>query len=414
MGFGKRAYNMTNFEKPLSVLAIAMKAANDLKDSVVLRTIPADDASFTRILKRGMTGADVRAVKEKLHALGYLNICTHSTYGYDTWKAVRAYQSSTGLVVDGIVGLITWNSLFTPSVSDWSRTISIGMSGDDVLAVKKRLVQIGYLAKCTHNRFGNDTKSAVEFMQNMNQLDVTGRVDAATWRCLFSDEVARPDEIDANEIAIPSHISAGLAKILRESLSKVSASRRDTVLEIIKYAIDPDNLQPYIKGMYRRGGNFYTPSLLPNLMSESKLKTYFKNAAYAKYYDGGRQEMMEEASKACGYTLMGCDCSGQCTVWRGIKGGDGSYLVPSGWDATANGIYSRYSTPTTNPIPGDVAHKDGHIGIVIAPNYVCEYVGGAYGCQITKISNRRVYNYVKKKFQTMGSWEHFGTPKVYK
>lgn len=70
---------------------------------------------YTRLLKKGMRGEDVRAVKDKLVQLGYLKSSTHNTFGNDTRNAVKAFQKSNGLTVDGIVGSATWTALFGSS-----------------------------------------------------------------------------------------------------------------------------------------------------------------------------------------------------------------------------------------------------------------------------------------------------------
>jgi len=46
---------------------------------------------FTRNLKKGMSGEDVLAVKERLVTLGYLYAATKLTFGSDTLKAVKAF-----------------------------------------------------------------------------------------------------------------------------------------------------------------------------------------------------------------------------------------------------------------------------------------------------------------------------------
>lgn len=68
--------------------------------------------AYTRLLKRGMSGTDVREVKDKLLSLGYLHASTHDTFGSDTKNAVKAFQKALGLTVDGIVGTATWAALF--------------------------------------------------------------------------------------------------------------------------------------------------------------------------------------------------------------------------------------------------------------------------------------------------------------
>lgn len=67
---------------------------------------------YTRLLKVNMKGDDVKYVKDKLVALGYLHASTHNKFGYDTKRAVRKFQEANNLKADGIVGPLTWAALF--------------------------------------------------------------------------------------------------------------------------------------------------------------------------------------------------------------------------------------------------------------------------------------------------------------
>ena len=82
---------------------------------------------FTRNLKKGMSGEDVRAVKDKLFALGFystkIKTITNSTLGSDSVAAIKRFQLKNGLVADAIIGKLTWSALFgveivQPPVSD--------------------------------------------------------------------------------------------------------------------------------------------------------------------------------------------------------------------------------------------------------------------------------------------------------
>ena len=66
-----------------------------------------------RTLKRGMAGADVKALQEELMKRGYSVGASGADgdFGRDTERAVRLFQADNGLVVDGIVGEKTWAAL---------------------------------------------------------------------------------------------------------------------------------------------------------------------------------------------------------------------------------------------------------------------------------------------------------------
>lgn len=70
---------------------------------------------LTRNLKRYVKGDDVRTVKGWLFDLGFydkkITKISNSTYGNDTYKAVKAFQKKYNLVVDGIVGKNTFAKL---------------------------------------------------------------------------------------------------------------------------------------------------------------------------------------------------------------------------------------------------------------------------------------------------------------
>lgn len=63
--------------------------------------------NFNRLLKRGMTGNDVAELQEELKKLGLYDNEIDGSFGPATEKAVKMFQSSNALVVDGIVGPAT-------------------------------------------------------------------------------------------------------------------------------------------------------------------------------------------------------------------------------------------------------------------------------------------------------------------
>ena len=70
---------------------------------------------FTRNLKQGMVGEDVRYMKDALFALGYyaksITKITNSSFGADTHDTVLRYQTVKALVTDGIIGKLTWAAI---------------------------------------------------------------------------------------------------------------------------------------------------------------------------------------------------------------------------------------------------------------------------------------------------------------
>ena len=71
--------------------------------------------SYSRLLKYTspqMYGEDVKQVQSKLNQLGFNCGIVDGWFGSKTDAAVRSFQSKNNLMIDGIVGPVTWNKLF--------------------------------------------------------------------------------------------------------------------------------------------------------------------------------------------------------------------------------------------------------------------------------------------------------------
>jgi peptidoglycan hydrolase-like protein with peptidoglycan-binding domain len=70
------------------------------------QALPADPD--TPELSNGSTGTEVSAMQQPLKNAGFYTGTVDGVFGPNTEAAVRAYQSSRGIVADGIVGDETW------------------------------------------------------------------------------------------------------------------------------------------------------------------------------------------------------------------------------------------------------------------------------------------------------------------
>jgi uncharacterized protein (TIGR02594 family) len=64
------------------------------------------------VLKQGMSGPEVLRVQQRLQELGFFSGTPRGNFGEMTEAAVRAFQETNGLAVDGVVGPSTWAALF--------------------------------------------------------------------------------------------------------------------------------------------------------------------------------------------------------------------------------------------------------------------------------------------------------------
>lgn len=287
-------------------------------------------------------------------------------------------------------------------MAEWYRNIKRYMSGEDVTAVKQRLLELGYLASANKPRYGDDSYNACKAFQSANGLQVDGIVGILTWSALFS-------HVPVPAVEVPEWISEPYRTQISQSLATVSETRRKICLLALNYAVDYNSDPALLKGFYVRGGDLFDKDLTAHVMTESRLNSYFKREAYEPYYDNGREEMMRKQALESGYTIVGCDCSGMIVgLWR--KAG----VVSAGFDASADTLYGSYCTKVSSPKPGDLAHRSGHIGLCVcgSPLLFVAAEGGAFGLQLSA-KDRKVMDFRTRKTTKLNKWTHYGDPKCY-
>jgi N-acetylmuramoyl-L-alanine amidase len=70
----------------------------------------------------GSTGNEVIQIQTRLKNWGYYNGTIDGIYGYETYRAVRQFQSKNGLTVDGVAGSATLSALGISSSSGTSNS----------------------------------------------------------------------------------------------------------------------------------------------------------------------------------------------------------------------------------------------------------------------------------------------------
>ena len=295
-----------------------------------------------------------------------------------------------------------------------TRNLKKGMSGADVRFVKDSLFSLGFYSsktkQITNSTFGADTYVAVCKFQRAKGLEDDGVVGPQTWAAL---EEALAAEEPAKEVNFPSlnkmkHISATHRAAIAKDLANVSELRQKIVLEILNYAYDKD-VPGEPRALYIFGANLYDKDLKLNYADAAEIEKHAKR--YPNYFNGGRKEWMLEQVKK-NSKLAASDCSGmEVGYLRKHK------LVPSSFDTTANNLTTakQYSTPINKKDlkPGDWVGKAGHIGTYVGGGLVVEFYGGAYGCQLTELNNRRGWNFVAKRLEAGSPWTRFCRPTFY-
>ena len=297
---------------------------------------------------------------------------------------------------------------------EYTRLLKRGRSGADVRYMKDALVTLGYLARATHDRFGDDTFAAVKAYQRANRdtsgrpLTVDGIIGRKTWDAIVRDITAQETEPPADISEIPSNIGQAAKEAIARSLLGVSETRRNIVLLGLRFAYDPTVPRDYPYSLYIRGGNLYNTDLSPNIIDAARIESGARRQP--QYYDGGSKEMMLEAVAAYPDTT-GADCSGGIVgLLRKLA------LVSPTFDKTADSLLgsSHSSAIDKNALrSGDFLGRPGHIGLYAGGGYGIEWAGKRYGCQLTRVDDRRVYDFVSKSTRRLSAWTKFRDPKYY-
>lgn len=150
---------------------------------------PASSAA-SRVFRPGDTSPAVAEIRARLAMLGLVAEDSSSPETYDAAldQAVRAFQQQRGLSVDGAVGPQTYRML---EEARWrlgdrllTHTPGAVLSGDDVVALQQRLLDLGFQVGKIDGRFGRQTEIAVrEFQRNVG-IPPDGTCGPATLKAL--------------------------------------------------------------------------------------------------------------------------------------------------------------------------------------------------------------------------------------
>ncbi len=173
----------------LTALAILMIA--------MIALTAASAETYTK-LRPGDTGPEVLRLQTALKSLGYDVGALDGQYGAKTEQAVRSFQRTYGLTVDGYAGVLTQKKLYTvakantgdsagqtATANGWFSgdyaTIERGQNGPRVQLLQAALHKLGYYTGSIDGRFGSGTRSAVCAFQKASGLAQDGK---AGWKTL--------------------------------------------------------------------------------------------------------------------------------------------------------------------------------------------------------------------------------------
>lgn len=295
---------------------------------------------------------------------------------------------------------------------EFTRNLRRGSSGADVYYMKDALFALGCYPdntkKSIHDTFDADTELAVFAFQRAH-ADADGRplaVDGVIGR--FTWDAVLAALLPEASVELPPNIGQTAASAIAPALARATGKRQRIVLDALSYAYDPDVPRDYPLSLYIRGANLYASNGEPSIITAARIELGARNQP--QYYSGGRKRMMLETIQKHPSTT-GADCSG------GIVGLLRKFGHVAGrFDQTANDLCSKAHSEAiaqSELKSGDWVGYSGHIGLYAGGGYAVEWLGGAYGCQLTRLDNRRGYSFVDRQSHSKSDWTRFRRPKYY-
>ncbi|TMW72197.1 C40 family peptidase [Alteribacter natronophilus] len=213
---------------------------------VLLAPQVADAALGDQTLREGMRHGDVQELQDWLKDEGHFSQSTTSTgyFGTITRQAVRDFQRSEGLTVDGIAGPQTFGAMgvsggnsgssATTSGSssansgsgNWisfNGTLRSGSRGSSVSSLQDALNSLGYDAG-NQGIFGPKTASAVRSFQRSAGIGVDGIAGPQTYRALNGESVVKSSSSGSSNNSGTSNASSGSSSSSVDSLISTARS----------------------------------------------------------------------------------------------------------------------------------------------------------------------------------------------
>jgi len=145
----------------------------------------------------GNSGTRVSQIQQRLIALGYMPEGSDTgVFDQATQEGVNRFLAAIGRTPNGMLTLDMQEFLISGSapafggeitIADF-RDLSAGDSGEEVLNLQRRLVELGYADGTPNGKYGPATISAVMFYQQCNGLEQDGIATAWLQSVLFSNQ----------------------------------------------------------------------------------------------------------------------------------------------------------------------------------------------------------------------------------
>ena len=170
-----------------STAAFAQDEPNDIGNEVFVadQELPMGAVAVTK----NSSASQIKEVQNRLKKLKYLSK-SNGKYDAPTVKAVKSFQSATGLKSTGNADVETVEKLFSNDAPSFYPTLKKGANRKEVKSLKSALnklqPKLGFKKLKANNVYDASTVEAVKAYQKAAGFKVNGQADAGTQRMLFS------------------------------------------------------------------------------------------------------------------------------------------------------------------------------------------------------------------------------------
>jgi len=142
-------------------------------------------------LKKGSTGVAVKVLQRRLSELGYYTGDIDGEYDSGVRDAVTVFQRANGLKETGTANeetrkVMNGADAVTVEQYDRVRPLKSGDKGNAVKLLQGQLTALGYYTGTIDGRYGSGVVKAIKEFQTANELEISGKADAATRALLNS------------------------------------------------------------------------------------------------------------------------------------------------------------------------------------------------------------------------------------
>ena len=158
-----------------------------------------NDPAAAGTLQYSSSGEAVKELQRQLRETYYYSGTIDGVFGSAVNRAVKAFQSSAGLTVDGKVGGATRNALYNRSAKIFNggipvRSLQSGDRGYDVFVLQQKLADLNYISYYQAGYFDSYTVDAIKAFQQANGLKVNGKADSTLRRYLWPTTISNQEE----------------------------------------------------------------------------------------------------------------------------------------------------------------------------------------------------------------------------